>query len=198
VLRKAQSPGPLTTTICLFAGLFLQGSAGAAAGNIFDAKTEKGSAELYFHYYGMLMHQQNMLQVGAALCRCNVNNCPASMLNTLQDVSSAAATAGITMQLSCSAVLALLWRAHAPAEHAAVAVSTTLALSCSSFPTISALSCEQAVRLAVLQAERQRTVHTNQVWAFICQPQPLECMLMIVVILSCVSTTCLWHCMLKS
>jgi hypothetical protein len=44
--------------------LFLQEpAAGAAAGNIFDAKTEKGSAELYFHYYGMLMHQQNMLQV---------------------------------------------------------------------------------------------------------------------------------------
>jgi hypothetical protein len=40
-----------------------QSAAGAAAGNIFDAKTEKGSAELYFHYYGMLMHQQNMLQV---------------------------------------------------------------------------------------------------------------------------------------
>jgi hypothetical protein len=50
---------------CLGARLSLQGpGCGAAAGNIFDAKTEKGSAELYFHYYGMLMHQQNMLQVG--------------------------------------------------------------------------------------------------------------------------------------
>eukprot|EP00775_Hariotina_reticulata_P011763 gene11763-11908_t len=29
---------------------------------MFDAKTDKGSADLYFHYYGMLMHQQNMLQ----------------------------------------------------------------------------------------------------------------------------------------
>lgn len=28
----------------------------------FDRKTDKGSAELYFHYYGMLQHQQNMLQ----------------------------------------------------------------------------------------------------------------------------------------
>lgn len=28
----------------------------------FAAKTDQGSAELYFHYYGMLMHQQNMLQ----------------------------------------------------------------------------------------------------------------------------------------
>jgi histone-arginine methyltransferase CARM1 len=28
----------------------------------FDKKTDKGSAELYFHYYGMLQHQQNMLQ----------------------------------------------------------------------------------------------------------------------------------------
>lgn len=31
--------------------------------NVFDAKTDKGSADLYFHYYGMLQHQQNMLQV---------------------------------------------------------------------------------------------------------------------------------------
>ena len=28
----------------------------------FAAKTDKASADLYFHYYGMLMHQQNMLQ----------------------------------------------------------------------------------------------------------------------------------------
>ena len=28
----------------------------------FANKTDKGSADLYFHYYGMLMHQQNMLQ----------------------------------------------------------------------------------------------------------------------------------------
>jgi hypothetical protein len=34
--------------------------------NKFDAKTDKGSADLYFHYYGMLQHQQNMLQVGDA------------------------------------------------------------------------------------------------------------------------------------
>jgi len=31
--------------------------------NRFDAKTDKSSADLYFHYYGMLQHQQNMLQV---------------------------------------------------------------------------------------------------------------------------------------
>lgn len=30
--------------------------------NEFALKTDTGSAELYFHYYGMLMHQQNMLQ----------------------------------------------------------------------------------------------------------------------------------------
>ncbi|DBA90994.1 TPA: hypothetical protein ACH3X2_004201 [Trebouxia sp. C0005] len=30
--------------------------------NDFASKTDLGSAELYFHYYGMLMHQQNMLQ----------------------------------------------------------------------------------------------------------------------------------------
>jgi histone-arginine methyltransferase CARM1 len=28
----------------------------------FDSKTDKGSADLYFHYYGCLQHQQNMLQ----------------------------------------------------------------------------------------------------------------------------------------
>jgi hypothetical protein len=32
------------------------------SGNVFDQKTDKGSSELYFHYYGMLQHQQNMLQ----------------------------------------------------------------------------------------------------------------------------------------
>lgn len=30
--------------------------------NDFDRKTDQSSAELYFHYYGMLQHQQNMLQ----------------------------------------------------------------------------------------------------------------------------------------
>lgn len=30
--------------------------------SIFQRKTDKGSADLYFHYYGMLQHQQNMLQ----------------------------------------------------------------------------------------------------------------------------------------
>ena len=30
--------------------------------NDFASKTDIGSAELYFHYYGMLMNQQNMLQ----------------------------------------------------------------------------------------------------------------------------------------
>jgi hypothetical protein len=34
----------------------------AAAANDFDAKTEAASASMYFHYYGMLQHQQNMLQ----------------------------------------------------------------------------------------------------------------------------------------
>ena len=30
--------------------------------NWFDEKTDPGSSEMYFHYYGMLQHQQNMLQ----------------------------------------------------------------------------------------------------------------------------------------
>lgn len=46
----------------------LQGGQAKGAGqgsstNLFDSKTDKGSADLYFHYYGMLQHQQNMLQV---------------------------------------------------------------------------------------------------------------------------------------
>lgn len=28
----------------------------------FDSKTEASSAKMYFHYYGQLLHQQNMLQ----------------------------------------------------------------------------------------------------------------------------------------
>ncbi|KAL4448328.1 hypothetical protein ABPG75_005547 [Micractinium tetrahymenae] len=35
---------------------------GSGSGNHFDSKTDKGSADLYFHYYGCLQHQQNMLQ----------------------------------------------------------------------------------------------------------------------------------------
>lgn len=29
--------------------------------NVFDEKTDKGSADTYFYYYGMFQHQQNML-----------------------------------------------------------------------------------------------------------------------------------------
>jgi hypothetical protein len=29
---------------------------------VFDAKIDKTSSDMYFHYYGMLQHQQNMLQ----------------------------------------------------------------------------------------------------------------------------------------
>lgn len=44
------------------------GSGGQAAGgaNAFDAKIDKTSSDMYFHYYGMLQHQQNMLQVGGS------------------------------------------------------------------------------------------------------------------------------------
>lgn len=49
------------------AGSSAAGAAGSsgpgALANHFDAKTDKGSSDLYFHYYGMIMHQQNMLQV---------------------------------------------------------------------------------------------------------------------------------------
>ena len=43
-------------------GALNSASVDIAAGNVFDRKTDKGSSELYFHYYGMLQHQQNMLQ----------------------------------------------------------------------------------------------------------------------------------------
>eukprot|EP00850_Spirogloea_muscicola_P016734 SM000138S00041 [mRNA] locus=s138:87622:91910:- [translate_table: standard] len=36
--------------------------AAAAAANRFEAKIEAASAKMYFHYYGQLLHQQNMLQ----------------------------------------------------------------------------------------------------------------------------------------
>ncbi|KAI8468281.1 MAG: putative histone-arginine methyltransferase CARM1 [Monoraphidium minutum] len=35
---------------------------GGRRGNAFDAKTDRASSDMYFHYYGMLQHQQNMLQ----------------------------------------------------------------------------------------------------------------------------------------
>jgi type I protein arginine methyltransferase len=37
-------------------------SDGGGNSDHFDQKTDKASADLYFHYYGMLQHQQNMLQ----------------------------------------------------------------------------------------------------------------------------------------
>ncbi len=36
---------------------------GDKTGSVFEAKTDRGSSHQYFKYYGMLMHQQNMLQV---------------------------------------------------------------------------------------------------------------------------------------
>lgn len=39
-------------------------AAAGQAANHFDAKTDATSADMYFHYYGMLQHQQNMLQDG--------------------------------------------------------------------------------------------------------------------------------------
>lgn len=33
------------------------------SGSVFDAKTDSASSDMYFHYYGQLIHQQNMLQV---------------------------------------------------------------------------------------------------------------------------------------
>lgn len=61
LVTAAISSECITFDDTLIHGLLLQSS--AWTDNKFDAKTDKGSAELYFHYYGMLMHQQNMLQV---------------------------------------------------------------------------------------------------------------------------------------
>uniref|UniRef100_A0A7S3VRI5 type I protein arginine methyltransferase n=2 Tax=Dunaliella tertiolecta TaxID=3047 RepID=A0A7S3VRI5_DUNTE len=52
--KRAHAEGPAES---------LQPEASAQGdGNPFDAKIDKGSAEMYFKYYGMLQHQQNMLQ----------------------------------------------------------------------------------------------------------------------------------------
>ena len=37
-------------------------AAGTMVANAFDDKTDASSSSMYFHYYGMLQHQQNMLQ----------------------------------------------------------------------------------------------------------------------------------------
>ncbi|PNW72598.1 hypothetical protein CHLRE_15g635350v5 [Chlamydomonas reinhardtii] len=37
-------------------------SGGGGNANAFDAKTDRASSDMYFHYYGQLQHQQNMLQ----------------------------------------------------------------------------------------------------------------------------------------
>jgi histone-arginine methyltransferase CARM1 len=48
--------------------------------NKFDKKIEASSAKMYFHYYGQLLHQQNMLQdyvrTGCVrnYCLCAVND----------------------------------------------------------------------------------------------------------------------------
>ena len=47
-----------------------QQGGGGGGGSHFDAKTDRGSAELYFHYYSCLQHQQNMLQVRRCVRAC--------------------------------------------------------------------------------------------------------------------------------
>lgn len=50
----------LASTMFAGAAKSLPGSAGA--GSVFEQKIEQASAKMYFHYYGQLVHQQNMLQ----------------------------------------------------------------------------------------------------------------------------------------
>ena len=44
----------------------LKSESKALSKSLFEQKTEASSSEMYFNYYGMIMHQQNMLQVGHA------------------------------------------------------------------------------------------------------------------------------------
>ncbi|KAH1046417.1 hypothetical protein J1N35_037201 [Gossypium stocksii] len=46
----------------VFQGIHLPNGAIAASKSKFDYKIEPSSAKMYFHYYGQLLHQQNMLQ----------------------------------------------------------------------------------------------------------------------------------------
>eukprot|EP00250_Pteridium_aquilinum_P012269 c20611_g1_i1 orf=496-2277(-) len=49
--------------LCLAGDILANGSVDHSnGGNRFDKKIESSSAKLYFHYYGQLLHQQNMLQ----------------------------------------------------------------------------------------------------------------------------------------
>lgn len=51
-----------TCSCCLFIGLNLPNGAQLDSKSKFDDKIEASSAKMYFHYYGQLLHQQNMLQ----------------------------------------------------------------------------------------------------------------------------------------
>ncbi|KAL4520136.1 hypothetical protein Ndes2437B_g04546 [Nannochloris sp. 'desiccata'] len=62
-LYQAASAAPSSPSTPLAAGTTPKiGGGNTSAIDHFDKKTDKGSADLYFHYYGMLQHQQNMLQ----------------------------------------------------------------------------------------------------------------------------------------
>lgn len=50
---------------------WLQSCALGQSLSVFDTRTEATSADSYFRYYGMLLHQQNMLQV----CGIRTHNC---------------------------------------------------------------------------------------------------------------------------
>ncbi|KAG7670910.1 hypothetical protein KSW81_004340 [Nannochloris sp. 'desiccata'] len=62
-LYQAASAAPSSPSTPLASGTTPKiGGGNTSAIDHFDKKTDKGSADLYFHYYGMLQHQQNMLQ----------------------------------------------------------------------------------------------------------------------------------------
>lgn len=46
----------------LFSGSKLENGVISVSKSKFDDKIESSSAKMYFHYYGQLLHQQNMLQ----------------------------------------------------------------------------------------------------------------------------------------
>jgi len=48
--------------LLLYIGTHLPNGALSTSKSKFDEKIEASSAKMYFHYYGQLLHQQNMLQ----------------------------------------------------------------------------------------------------------------------------------------
>lgn len=87
------------------------GQEGEQGASHFVRKTDDGSAALYFHYYGMLQHQQNMLQDyvrTGTYYSAILNNAPDFYSKTVMDVG---AGSGILSLFAAQA-----WAPHSPAH----------------------------------------------------------------------------------